>query len=552
MKEYKEQEKLIKEISRAESNKILDMIKTGQIPEELLNDEEFMQKLRKSNPYVDIALEQLQMEQEEAKIEEEISKLGLKEVIKDEKKLGKISKAHKEELYDIAKEYEQNGEYEIAKSIYKKVADFGKSQTNKFFEKFNKHEDNRETTYYKASYSYYMCKIKNGEELTEQEKSDLERIVENDKDKNVLDLLTPGNLSDMDVFRSYFKDVTIEEFERGILPEVSKIERNPPDYPTPSNDTKDYPEELSPKKRCEFIKENFKIKNIKIPTDEKLAGHVLFEIEDSDVIIAEKLYMLDNDGNIVPAKEFATYLIHKNAKIELDKISQSILFESKRKENERGTKLIKSVNHTENGYYDRLLKKFKDLEDRGKNIQIENDNIDLNMQTEEQPQDLDKEIETKKSENETDLKEGQVNSEDRTESNVETSEDGRIVEPESEDEITKVQEIENAEEKQQYSLDDLAEMIDLFDDEHTELETRQQEIEQKIKELLEQKQESIEQIGTERVTAKKSLQIIREQNKTLSRLEKELTEIAKIDDKNRKSRDKLIGELKSRMQKGEE
>lgn len=245
----KEQEKLIEKIKRLETNGIVEMIKTGQIPEALLEDSKFMEELKKSNPHVEIALKQLEMEQDEKILEEEISEVGLKDVIQDEEKLERIPRKYKEELYGIAKEYEESGEYQKAKAIYQKVSDFGKSQVNRFLEKFNKHEENRETTYYKARYSYYMCKIKNGEELTEQEKEDLEKIVYNDKDKNALELLTPGKLSDMDVFRSYFRDITIEEFETGVLPEVAKKQRNHPDNPNPPTDSKDYPEELSPEKK---------------------------------------------------------------------------------------------------------------------------------------------------------------------------------------------------------------------------------------------------------------------------------------------------------------
>ena len=547
----KEQEKLIEKIKRLETNGIVEMIKTGQIPEALLEDSKFMEELKKSNPHVEIALKQLEMEQDEKILEEEISEVGLKDVIQDEEKLERIPRKYKEELYGIAKEYEESGEYQKAKAIYQKVSDFGKSQINRFLEKFNKHEENRETTYYKARYSYYMCKIKNGEELTEQEKEDLEKIVYNDKDKNALELLTPGKLSDMDVFRSYFRDITIEEFETGVLPEVAKKQRNHPDNPNPPTDSKDYPEELSPEKRCKFIKENFKIKNIKIPVEEKLAGYVLFEIEDSDVIIAEKLFMLNKQGKEVPSNNAATYLVHKDAKIELDKISQTILYDSKAKEQEKGTNLIQSVNHRGYGYYDRLLKKFKNVEERGKYNQIENDNIvPAEIQTtekaDENAHNEEKTKKTEQAETELDSKEDIESLEDISKLDEKQSEDGK-----TEDDAQEIKKQEPEVTEKQYSLDELADMIDLFDEEHAEFERQQQEVQHKIKEMLEQNQTSIDSIGTEKMTAKEALQILREQKKVLSKLEEELEKISSQDKGNRQLRDKLIGELKSRMQKGE-
>ena len=49
----------------------------------------------------------------------------------------------------------------------------------------------------------------------------------------------------------------------------------------------------------------------------------------------------------------------------------------------------------------------------------------------------------------------------------------------------------------------------------------------------------------------KTVQKLREQKKVLSKLEEELEKISSQDKENRQLRDKLIGELKSRMQKGE-
>lgn len=538
----KEQEKLIEKIKRLEVNEIIEMIKTGEIPETLLEDLEFMEKLKKSNPHVEIALEQLEIEQDEIKLKDEISKVGLKEVIRDEKKLERIPRTYKEELYDIAKEYEENAQYETAKNIYRKVSSFGKSQVNKFLEKFNRKEENRETTYYKSTYSYYMCKIKNGEELTEQEKSELEELVYNDKDKNALDLLTPGKLSDMDVFRSYFKDITIEEFETDVLPDVIKKERVHQDNPQPSNNTKDYPEALSPRNRCEFIKENFKIKNIKISVEKKLEGYILFEIEDSDIIIAEKLFMKSTQGKIAPSNNAATYLLHKDAKIELKQISQTILYDSKLKEKENGTNLIESVNHR-GEYYDRLLEKYKALEERGKHKKQKNeDMVTEKIQTTEK---VDENPSNGEAEKQLDLREETENLEDVLELDAKQSEEVRT------EDVQEIKEQKQETIEKQYSLDELAEMIDLFDEEHNEFVTRQQEIQCKITEALEQNQTSIESIGTEKMTAKEALQLLREQRKVLDKLEAELEEVLSQDKKNRQIRDKIISELKCRMQKGE-
>lgn len=134
--------------------------------------------------------------------------------------------------------------------------------------------------------------------------------------------------------------------------------------------------------------------------------------------------------------------------------------------------------------------------------------------------------------------------------------------PELDEETSKTEEMEQEDKEQQYSglgaiaelisLDGLAKMIDAIEDDHLVLLRKQEEIGQKIEEVLLQKKESIEKIGTQTVTAKEILQIIREQAGILNKLNEELTKISLIDNENREARDVLIKKMKSRMLRGEE
>ena len=103
-----------------------------EVPREFLIDEEFVQKLTEANKLVDGALDIYFNDNSKKVIEEEINKQGIDTVIEDDYKLELIIRDGKKDVYSIAKRYEENGEYEKAKRIYKAIMDHGKTQINRF------------------------------------------------------------------------------------------------------------------------------------------------------------------------------------------------------------------------------------------------------------------------------------------------------------------------------------------------------------------------------------------------------------------------------------
>lgn len=103
-----------------------------EVPREFLIDEQFVQKLIESNKLVDGALDIYFNDNSKKIIEEEIREQGLESVIEDDYKLELIIRDGNEDVYSIAKQYEENGEYEKAKRIYKAIMDYGKTQINRF------------------------------------------------------------------------------------------------------------------------------------------------------------------------------------------------------------------------------------------------------------------------------------------------------------------------------------------------------------------------------------------------------------------------------------
>lgn len=390
MGEFNREKEVIKEIAKLRNEyQIIDYIESN-IPKELLDDEEFVIKMKKANPFVKIALEMMYEEKDIDNIKSEIEEYGLENVIENDEKLESIPKEYKEELFEIARKYEEDEEYDKAKRLYNRMVEYGATQVDKFNERAGREKQKRETIYYMSKYAYYKCKIQNNEPLTDEDREELENLAKEDKE-NILGLETPGKMSDFQIFESLFDDITEERLVNEILPQISRPKtggtghKDPTDEPgfiepdedgiePDRDDPREYSDELLPEKRFIFIKENFDIESFKIGKG-KFAGNIIFKIKDSDVVIVERFFKTIGRGakkEIVPADSTATYIVHKDAKIDLENSERSKLVERKKQEKEKedngdSPKLITSVNHRGN-YYKRLLARFKVIEDNGKKL----------------------------------------------------------------------------------------------------------------------------------------------------------------------------------------
>lgn len=360
--------------SYSKTNEYLDRIKSfkdeylladyiqHEIPSDLLIDLTFKQKMTQANPLIPRALEILNGERS---IQTEIDEIGLEAVIEDTEKLKRVPKEYKEQLFNIATSCEENGDYEKAQSIYKKIISMGQGQTYKFNARWGNLNDNKSTLYYKSKYSYYICRIKNGEELTPEDETDLDSLIKEDKD-NILNLRTPGKLSDFDIFSTYFTEITMEQLKGEILPHIPTNQKRPQPNPNPSpNPPQDrhYIPELSPDKRISFILDNFNIAEGKVKIgNAQLLGYIVFEPANSNVSIVEKFYDVKGD-TIVPSYGGATYILHKDVELDLKKLSISQLSEKNKADN---TGLIDRVYHSSEKYYTHLLERFANVEEAGK------------------------------------------------------------------------------------------------------------------------------------------------------------------------------------------
>jgi len=521
MGEYSKRKEVIKLIKDLRNEyQIVDFIETN-IPNELLADEEFINQLIEANPKVDYALEILNVEENTQNIKKDIEENGLEFVIQDEAKLDEIPKEYKDQLYEIAKKYEQNGEYRRARKIYEKVIEFGQGQVYKFNEKYGKEAKNKETIYYKSKYSYYMCKYKEVGDLTEEERSELENLVKQDID-NILGVKTPGKISGIEYALSCFEDVPIEYIETEILPKISKPRPRPdkkdePGEIDPVGERREYIEELSPENRAEFIKNNFDISNIKMARDKKFLGYFVFEIEDSDVIIIEKFFDLDGETP-VPSNNAATYIVHKDVELDLEKLQNASQLVAKKKENTDGPKLLRSVNHRGTGYYDRLLTRFEEVEKAGE-INKENQEID-NIE---------------------------ISQEEKSDETIENSENiSEITDGKSDSTQDNSQQLL----QEMIGLDEKYEMIKK---EIEKLEIEKQSITEKIAYIKEQSAQKLDEILTSDIieVIQKQLEIIKLENERLNGIEKLIQNLREIEKRNREERDKLSKEFKSNIIGGE-
>lgn len=164
------------------------------------------------------------------------------------------------------------------------------------------------------------------------------------------------------------EDFSIEQFNvgelRGILQNSGKKPKviNPfddVDKPNKPNIDRAYPEELSVENRIKFFKDNFDLESgIKFSTDGVFAGSVLLKINNSDLVIVERLFDTEVDGTFAESSYgSATYILPKEESLELIKSKTRQQVKDKMPNNSK----IKTVNHTSN-YYNNLIEKFNEAQ----------------------------------------------------------------------------------------------------------------------------------------------------------------------------------------------
>lgn len=395
MLDYKERKNVLKEIGNMRNEyQIADYLKEN-IPDELWESDEFIDELKALNSkFVNVALDLLSGEKHSDLITDEIKEKGIEAAI-EKYGIKDIPRTFKEDMYNLAKEHEYSGDYEKAIEEYNWIIEHGIGQIDKFDLRYNnKNNKNRlnnreKTTYYKSKYSYFICKIKNGEALTDEEREDLETLVKEDQE-NILGLMEPGKLSSMQVFMEYFENIPQTELVDEIRNISKKNSRGhkKPDRPIikPTEDSEREQrknEQLEPTKRLEFFAEKYGgIKSCGIAKDNEYAGNILLELGNGTFII-EKFFDKVKVGageeekyEYVPTNNAATYILHKDVQLDIAELVNAP--RTFLQDTTKGNKLVARINHTVDTYYDRFDEKMNGVLSSAKiNDKDEKENEDL-------------------------------------------------------------------------------------------------------------------------------------------------------------------------------
>ena len=335
-----------------------EIIDRGYI--EFLDNENFRQELRKIDKRFDISIEYLNKNKENDLSKYFVDKDG--NLIISEEELNTIPIDDRKDRYVYAKKMEEEEKFDFAKRIYKSIIDMGPDKTAKFYEKYKddknvKKEDIKASTYYQAICSYYLCKVKNGEGLTEKEKKEVNKLLTEDKIV-IKEVLREG--TDIEFILSILgEEIDIETLEKEILPNIKE------DYGGEQEERNEETTGLSktiytPAEILEIFKGLGDIRKVTLGIG-GLDGFVLFTYD--NLTIAEKFFKRDTYKDMIRDRA-ATYLVHKKAKLDLEEATKGQLVEKKNQEKRKdsGKKLILSNNHTSG--YRKNLKKSYDFLDR--------------------------------------------------------------------------------------------------------------------------------------------------------------------------------------------
>jgi len=249
---------------------------------------------------------------------------------------------------EAAKYYRENGMYDKANRTLKAIED-----------------TNNMNVLLQAKMEKELIKLR---QATEQGEIDQEAIEEMQKlvaedEEGTLDVAQKGKFTDYDLVTSYFKDIPVAMMNKDIFPTDMHIptgatirtEETQKNEETGTRNTQ-YIEALSAEKRLEFFKRNFSIERVRVGKD-KFTGTILFEIQDSDLVIAENFYKMDREGNCLEDYGKATYILPKEATLDLIQLSRGELQEKIGAEGQ-----IAKVRHNSETYYDRVVEKFNALQ----------------------------------------------------------------------------------------------------------------------------------------------------------------------------------------------
>ena len=266
-------------------------------------------------------------------------------------------------VLDLATIQESKGKYADAKNTLELIVG---ENDEKYKQLVEDQKDNekikrilRNTNLAKAEYRYHIIKYKLGEQSFIETLNILNEICDNvDLNQEVLGV----RLSAFELFkRECAEMVDFERLELDIFPQLDSLVRGGEGNGQTSDETV-YTKDLLPSNRLKFIKENFKVKKIYMGKEE-FTGYLLFDLEDADLIIAEKFWDENKDGSIKVATENATYILPEEESIELIKKSRLEITRLS-KENHR----IQKANHYSkpedsnfsSTYYTNLKKKFNE------------------------------------------------------------------------------------------------------------------------------------------------------------------------------------------------
>ena len=334
--------------------------------QEFLSDNKFIMEMEKVDKRFKTSIEFLNKKEKDRLREYFVD--GNSNLIISEEELALIPE-DRSERYDFAKRKEDEGNFDMAKRLYKSIMDLGEDSVARFMKSVEKSkkkgaivseelkdEDIRISTYYKSKFSYYMCKVKNQEKLTKKEKKEINEMLKEDR-KTIRDLLMGG--ADIEFIMSVLgEEIKIEKLEREILPNIK--ENKEEQGGIKKGDTKGEPKTyFSNEELLDLFKDLGEIKKVTLGKD-GLDGFVLFTYE--NITIAEKFFKRDYLGDMVEDRA-STYLVHKRAKLDLEKATKGELVESKNavRHKKRGEKLLDCSYHSIH-YKDNLRKKYRAMD----------------------------------------------------------------------------------------------------------------------------------------------------------------------------------------------
>lgn len=252
-------------------------------------------------------------------------------------------------ILETAKYYSRAGDYESAMSLLAEIIN-----------------SRNVTIMLQAQYESNMIRLKQDLEQGKVDTSVIDDLKKNSKDdeEHVLDTVTAGEVSDYDIFCSYFGDkISIDGLSEEIFPANMQKPTNTkgqsdvvipgPKPGTPT--TSSYIEELSANNRLKFLMDNFNIAYAR-PGEGKFTGDILFEIEGSDVVIVESFWKQGKDGQ-PPVEDYgkATYILPKDQAMDLIQLSRG---EIKARKDPR----IGRVEHYSKKYYTYLVDRFNEVQ----------------------------------------------------------------------------------------------------------------------------------------------------------------------------------------------